>query len=403
MDEHAYREAVDSAAIFSETDLSGTITYVNPKFCEISGYAPSELLGQNHRILKSGVQDPEFFQRMWSTIGAGQVWKGVICNRMKCGGLYWVDSTIVPLIDRVTGLPQKYVSIRFDLTAERHRIDQALSRREAEHQAYQQAQKSALSKLSAGVAHEVNNPIGFVACNLNALDGYLCALLTFATRCEQQLAQNGQIQALATMRQLLDEIDWAFIAEDAPALMRQTREGVARVQKIAKDLRDFARPDHGGLWESVDVRQFLNVTLALLRHDIQEKADIVRLDSPVPTIEGQPAELNQVFMSLLVNAAQSITAARGTITLSTGVEQDGVWIDVQDTGCGVPAEHLNRIFEPFFTTKEVGGGAGLGLSSAQGIVQRHGGTLTVRNNPEGGAIFRVWLPIHPPQAPAQRA
>ena len=104
-----------------------------------------------------------------------------------------------------------------------------------------------------------------------------------------------------------------------------------------------------------------------------------------------------------MNAAQSITAARGTITLSTGVEQDGVWIDVQDTGCGVPAEHLNRIFEPFFTTKEVGGGAGLGLSSAQGIVQRHGGTLTVRNNPEGGSIFRVWLPIHPPQAPAQRA
>lgn len=392
MDPRSYCEAVDAAAIFSEADLSGTITYVNPKFCEISGYAASELIGQNHRILRSGVQDAAFFEHMWSTLSAGEVWHGVICNRTKAGSLYWVDSTIVPVLDEATGLPRKYVSIRFDLTAERNRIDHALSRREEECHAFQQDKKSALMKLAAGVAHEINNPIGFVACNLNSVGEYLTALLTFASTCEKRLLQAGNAPGLDVVRQLRDELEIGYIAEDAAELIRQSRDGVTRVQTVVRNLRNFARPELGGAKEAVDLRHCLETTLAMLHHELQEKADVELQVGALPMVEGCPQELNQVFMSLLVNAAQSITAARGRITLQSGMDDAQVWIDVQDTGCGIIAGDLERIFEPFFTTKEVGHGTGLGLSSARGIIQRHGGTLTVRSQPGKGSTFRVSLP-----------
>lgn len=118
MDEK-YRRAVDAAAIFSETDLNGRITYVNDQFCSISGYSREELLGSNHRILGSGLHPPEFFSNMWRTIALGQVWKGEICNRAKDGTLYWVDSTVVPLLDEATGRVQRYVAIRFDISEKR--------------------------------------------------------------------------------------------------------------------------------------------------------------------------------------------------------------------------------------------------------------------------------------------
>ncbi len=114
-----YRAAVDAAAIFSETDLTGRITYVNQQFCSISGYSREELLGANHRILNSGLHDPEFFQDMWRSLVKGKVWKGEICNRAKDGSLYWVDSTMVPLIDPLSGKVRKYVSIRFDVSEKR--------------------------------------------------------------------------------------------------------------------------------------------------------------------------------------------------------------------------------------------------------------------------------------------
>lgn len=114
-----YRAAVDAAAIFSETDLRGNITYVNQQFCSISGYSREELLGANHRILNSGLHEPAFFVGMWRALAAGRVWKGEICNRSRDGSLYWVDSTMVPLVDPLTGQVRKYVSIRFDVTEKR--------------------------------------------------------------------------------------------------------------------------------------------------------------------------------------------------------------------------------------------------------------------------------------------
>uniref|UniRef100_UPI00390686BC PAS domain-containing protein n=1 Tax=Pseudomonas protegens TaxID=380021 RepID=UPI00390686BC len=118
MDEK-YRRAVDAAAIFSETDLGGSITYVNDLFCQISGYSRDELIGANHRMLSSGLHPPEFFSELWQTISQGRVWKGEICNRAKDGSLYWVDSTMVPLMDQRSGKVMRYVSIRFDVSEKR--------------------------------------------------------------------------------------------------------------------------------------------------------------------------------------------------------------------------------------------------------------------------------------------
>ncbi|HOE40063.1 MAG TPA: EAL domain-containing protein [Rhodoferax sp.] len=126
MDTSNYRTAVDAIAIYTETDLAGTITHVNPKFCEISDYSKQELLGQNHRLLNSGHHPSEFFEDMWRAITSGQVWRGDICNRAKDGQLYWVASAIMPLLDQATGLPRKYISIRFDITP-RHLLQNQLA------------------------------------------------------------------------------------------------------------------------------------------------------------------------------------------------------------------------------------------------------------------------------------
>ena len=400
MNAAGYRAAVDAAAIFSETDLDGNITYVNQKFCDISGYSPAEIIGKNHRILKSGTQPAAFFRELWETLRAGKPWSGVICNRAKDGRLYWMNSTIVPLIDERTGQPCKYVSIRFDLTEEKIRANEMLSKMEAEYLASQQDKLAALGQLSAGLAHEINNPISFVAANLSTLEEYLHSLMELAQANDRQRAANPRPALDAEIEQLKEQIEFDFIQEDAPALLSQTRDGIERIRRIVRDLKEFARADQASFWTLADLHAGIESTLSIVRREVENRADVVRQYGELPDIECRPAELNQVFMSLLVNAAQAITSEHGTITIRTGVAGEDVWVDIQDNGCGIPQAHLNRIFDPFFATKEVGEGTGLGLSSAQGIVSRHGGRITVTSTVGEGTTFRVTLPQRHPAAPA---
>jgi signal transduction histidine kinase len=267
------------------------------------------------------------------------------------------------------------------------------ARLEAAHTQLLQAEKmSAVGQLAAGVAHEINNPVGFVNSNLGTLKRYVADLLQLieAYRLVAGVCPQGH-PALSRVNQLGAEVDIDFIRADALQLLDESRDGLERVKRIVADLKDFSRVGESK-WQSADVHKCLDSTLNVVSSELKYKADVIKEYGALPDIMCMPFQLNQVFMNLLINAAHAIKE-HGTITLRTGHDTETVWIEVEDSGAGIPAENLKRIFEPFFTTKPVGAGTGLGLSVSYGIVQKHQGRIDVRSEPGKGTVFRVILPI----------
>ena len=273
---------------------------------------------------------------------------------------------------------------------------------EAHHQLLQSEKLASIGQLAAGVAHEINNPIGFVNSNLGTLKNYVGHLLQIIALYESgrhllavDPALHGRIAAAC------GKADLDFLREDIETLIAESIEGTARVRRIVQDLRDFSRVDRLE-WEWADLHAGLESTLNVVMSEIKYKADVVRQFGVLPRVECMPAQLNQVFMNMLVNATQSIPD-HGTITLRSGCADDQVWISIADTGKGIPPELMTRIFDPFFTTKAVGKGTGLGLSVSYGIVEKHGGRIDVESRPGHGSTFTIWLPVRRREAADQAA
>jgi signal transduction histidine kinase len=258
---------------------------------------------------------------------------------------------------------------------------------------------ASIGQLAAGVAHEINNPIGFIFSNFGTLEKYLQDLFEMLAAYEAAEPHITDAAVVQKIRALKETLELDYLREDIPNLMRESRDGVQRVRKIVQDLKDFSRVDARQEWEFADLHLGLDSTLNIVNNEIKYKADVVKEYGTLPEVQCLPSEMNQVFMNLLVNAAHAITAERGTITLRTGVEGPDVWVEVADNGAGIPAENLQRIFDPFFTTKPVGKGTGLGLSLSYGIVQKHHGRMEVSSTLGQGTCFRVTLPIHHPPTP----
>ncbi|MGE8351135.1 MAG: ATP-binding protein [Pseudomonas protegens] len=266
-------------------------------------------------------------------------------------------------------------------------------RKQLENQLVQSEKLASLGQLAAGVAHEINNPIGFVSSNLGSLAGYLeqiGQMLTAYRQSEEAIAAPELRKRLQSLR---ESIDLDFLQEDIPLLIKESKDGIGRVEQIVKDLKNFSRVDSDQQWQMADLQQGIDSTLNIVASELKYKADLIKHYQPLPQIECLPSQLSQVVMNLVVNAAQAIGPERGTITLSNGVEGDRVWLEVSDSGCGIGEQHLQKIFDPFFTTKPVGQGTGLGLSLSYGIVQKHGGQISVRSQVGVGSTFRVELPI----------
>ncbi|MDB5888107.1 MAG: ATPase, partial [Rhodocyclales bacterium] len=184
-----------------------------------------------------------------------------------------------------------------------------------------------------------------------------------------------------------------FLLEDIPVLMHESREGLSRVQKIVQDLKCFSRVDSVSEWQLAKLHEGIDSTLNIVNNEVKYIANIVKEYGDIPEIECLPSQLNQVVMNLVVNAAHAMGSQRGTITIRTGTEEDRVWLEVQDTGSGIPQNILAKIFDPFFTTKPVGKGTGLGLSLSYGIIKKHCGTFDVHSEVGVGTTFRITLPI----------
>lgn len=271
---------------------------------------------------------------------------------------------------------------------------------ETQSQLLQSEKMASIGHLAAGIAHEINNPIGYVHSNFGALDGYLhevFAYLDAYARGESALPPTSE--AASVLRQLRTSVDLGFLRQDLAQLIAESKEGITRVKEIVQNLKEFSHPGDDS-WQLADLHRGLESTLKIVNNEIKYRADVVKEYGALPDVECLPSQVNQVFMNLLVNAAHSIQE-RGTITIRTGATHDFVWVEVTDTGCGIEPANLNRIFDPFFTTKPVGKGTGLGLSLAYGIVQRHHGRIDVKSTPNVGSAFTVWLPLRR-QPPAAR-
>lgn len=266
-----------------------------------------------------------------------------------------------------------------------------------------EAEKMAsIGLLAAGVAHEINNPVGFVQSNFGSLERYFEQIMALLESYQEgeglldNLAEsNESIGAWQErLKRLKEDVEIDYLKQDIPALMTETKDGILRIRKIVADLKDFSRIDSDQQWEWADLRTGLDSTLNLLSSEIKYRADVVRQYGEVPQIKCLASQLNQVFMNLLVNAAQAIPVGkRGTITVRCGTEACGVWVAIGDTGAGIPESNLKRIFDPFFTTKPVGKGTGLGLSVVYGTVKKHQGRIDVASEEGKGSTFTVWLPI----------
>jgi signal transduction histidine kinase len=243
------------------------------------------------------------------------------------------------------------------------------------------------------VAHEINNPIGYVGSNLGTLNGYLKNLFEVVAAYEEVENTVADSTALARVKAVKNKVDMEFLKEDVQSLLRESQEGIIRVKKIVQDLKDFSRADSGDEWHFANLHQGLDSTLNVASNEIKYKADVKKEYGDIPDVECLPSQLNQVFMNLLVNAAHAIEG-RGAITLRTGQQGEEVWVEVADTGKGIAPEHINKIFDPFFTTKPVGKGTGLGLSLSYGIIQKHHGRIEVKSEVGKGASFKVWLPVN---------
>jgi signal transduction histidine kinase len=266
-------------------------------------------------------------------------------------------------------------------------------RKHLESQLVQSEKLASLGQLAAGVAHEINNPVGFISSNLSTLDGYfkqLQQMLDAYRQAEDALVPAEQRDQLKAMR---EDMELDFLKEDIPILISESKEGIGRVIQIVKDLKNFSRVDNDQTWQFANLLQGIDSTLNIVASELKYKADVVKRYGPLPEIECLASQLNQVVMNLVINAAQAMGPERGTITISNGVEGEHVWLEVADNGCGIAPETVQKIFDPFFTTKPVGEGTGLGLSLSYGIVKKHGGNISVISELGKGTTFRVVLPI----------
>ncbi|MEQ8188055.1 MAG: ATP-binding protein [Candidatus Eremiobacterota bacterium] len=256
----------------------------------------------------------------------------------------------------------------------------------------QSEKMASIGQLAAGIAHEINNPIGFIGGNLRSLEKYINKFLEFMEAQSDVIKEfktTPSIEELSGKRKKL-KID--YITEDIKELIKESLDGTERVTKIVQDLKSFSRLDEGAALRHADINESIDRTLNIVWNEIKYKAKVIKEYGNIPKISCYPQQLTQVFMNLLVNASQAIEK-EGEIFIKTWYENNSVCISIGDTGCGIKEEYLNKIFEPFFTTKEVGAGTGLGLSIIYDIIKKHKGDITVESTEGKGTVFTVKIPV----------
>jgi len=262
-------------------------------------------------------------------------------------------------------------------------------------QMVQQEKMSMIGQLTAGVAHEINNPIGFIASNTESLGKYWERILK-CMEAQRAVILSGKIdsQSLEPLQELQSRMKIDRISKDIPEMIRETLEGVERIKSVVRDLKCFSHMDETDQ-KLADITQCLESSLNIVNNELKYKATVTREYGNLPQLRCYPQQLGQVFMNLLVNASHAIVN-QGEIKVRTWNGEGVVYVSISDTGSGMPEEVRAHIFEPFFTTKESGKGTGLGLSISNEIIRNHGGEIRVESEVGQGSTFTVSIPLEGP-------
>ena len=268
---------------------------------------------------------------------------------------------------------------------------------QAQNQLVQSEKLAAVGQLSAGIAHEINNPMAFINSNIETLEQYL-EIYSQIMRAVEELkraVEDKDLERAASIvkriNEFQEESNFDFIINDIDNLLRESKSGAERIKKIVDDLRTFARKDEGQV-ELNNIEEILDGVLNIVWNEIKYKAELKKEYGGVPPIKCNAQKLGQVFINLLVNAAQAIDG-KGEIVLKTYKDDKFVYIEIADTGKGIAKEYISKIFDPFFTTKEVGKGTGLGLSVSYDIIKQHKGEITVESELNKGTKFIIKFPV----------
>lgn len=336
------QHALDLYSIIAITNRAGNITYVNKEFCRISKYSEDELLGQNHRILKSGFHPPQFYEGMWKAISSGNVWRGEVKNKAKDGSFYWVKTIIVPLIDDA-GKVTEFVSIRTDITKEKE-LNQKLI--ESTDKMVKAERFAAIGELASRLAHDLRNPLSIIRTEVELFK-------------LKNKSKTNDLQSCDRIERAVNKINYQI-----------------------ENVLDFVRCKPL-IIEKTPVQEIIRSAIS---HVIVPDGIKIVLPQTDTTISCDARQIEVAIENIITNAIQAMEN-NGTISINIDENDNTVNIQISDTGPGIPQETIQKIFEPLYTTKR--GGTGLGLASVKKIIEQHRGTISVTNNP---TIFTIGLP-----------
>jgi two-component system, NtrC family, sensor kinase len=384
------------------------MTFVSANASRVLGYSPDEMVADPNFWFNHIHPDdiPVIFSSLAMVFVEGQR-TYEYRFRASDGRYLWMHDTL-RLIRDMDGNPVEVIGSLTDIT-DRREMEDALKKtgeeqkslieklQQAQAQLLQSEKMASIGQLAAGVAHEINNPVGFVNSNMGSLRNYVDALFGIIEGYDQILAgANTNAAVTAAVSQLKQQADLEFLKEDVTALVKESMDGLKRVKDIVQSLKDFSHVGETD-WQVADLHHGLDSTLNIAHNEFKYKATIDKQYGTLPPVKCMASQLNQVFMNLIVNASQAIKES-GVISIRTGADAGWVWIEIADTGIGIPRENLPRVFEPFFTTKPIGQGTGLGLSLSYGIVKKHGGRIDVESEVGKGTRFIIRLPVEPKTA-----
>jgi len=408
---------------YFEVDVLGNFTVVNSAMCNALGYGPEELIGSKYRKMVDKEGAKKLQQAVEKLHKNDEPVNLLDMEATKKDGTKVIFEAMVSVIKETDGVVVGFRGVGRDVTRRRQmeaelkknqddlirknkEIDESrkniqltLAKLEKAHEELkasqlkilQQEKMASIGQLAAGVAHELNNPMSFISSNLSTLEKYINRLVDFIRVQSEALKSVQDNTTLRKIDKKRLEVKLDYILEDARILLKESLDGSDRVKKIVHELNSFSRMDEEE-YKKADINECIESAITIVWNELKYKSKLEKNYGSLPPTMCYPRQMNQVFVNLLINAVNAIVE-KGVIAIKTWYQDGFIWIEISDTGIGIPGKNLARIFEPFFTTKEAGKGTGLGLSITYEIIQRHKGEITVTSEAGEGTTFTIKIPV----------